>query len=113
MKLSADELTDQLDGQRNVAPLHFVNEDVYDEIKFAIFYDCRRFVSTYKEIYVKTKKPAFDFKVNIFQVSGNKLEHSYVLSIFNLFNIISTNNNIVQNKKKERRKYEIFESNNI
>ena len=50
LKMSADELTDQLDGQRNVAPLHFVNEDVYDEIKFAIFYDCRRFVSVKKYI---------------------------------------------------------------
>ena len=57
-----------------------------------------------RNIYVKTKKPAFDFKVNIFQVSGNKLEHSYVLSIFNLFNIISTNNNIVQNKKERKKK---------
>ena len=38
------------DGQRNVAPLHFENEAVYDEIKFAIFYDCRRFVSVKKYI---------------------------------------------------------------
>ena len=51
LKMSADdESTNQLDGQRNVAPLHFENEAVYDEIKFAIFYDCRRFVSVKKYI---------------------------------------------------------------
>ena len=51
LKITADdESTDQLDWQRNVAPLHFENEAVYDEIKFVIFYDCRRFVSVKKYI---------------------------------------------------------------